>query len=102
MALVSFYGSIPSAQQVAADLSSGELVVFQDGTSGSGNLGRQVEGLVTFTVISLNENTIPKWSGEDYFVMFKEDFDYAAISERLRAIALTWVAAGSPDQRKYI
>jgi hypothetical protein len=102
MAQVSFYRNSPSAVQVASDLSNDEIVVFNHLRTGARILEGQVEALVDFTFITHNENTIPKWNGEDYFVMVRSDFPYFHYRESLRALAIDWIAAGCPDQIRHI
>lgn len=102
MAQVSFYSKSPSDVQVASDLSNHELVVFNHLTTGARILAGQVEALVDFPFITHNENTIPKWNGEDYFVMVRSDFPYSRYRASLRTLAIDWIAAGCPDQTRRI
>lgn len=102
VALVNFYNKTPSDTQVALDLSNDEAVVFNHLTSGARNLADQVEALVNFDFNTHNENTIPPWNSDDYFVMARSSFEYAAKREKLRAIALQWTNAGCPNQVKHI
>lgn len=102
MAQVSFYSKPPSDAQAASDLSSHELVVFNHLRTGARILAGQVEALVDFPFTTHNENTIPKWNGEDYFVMVRSDFPYLHYRENLRALAIDWFAAGCPDQVRRI
>lgn len=102
MAQVSFYRNSPSDVQVASDLSNHEIVVFNHLRTGARILASQVEALVDFPFITHNENTIPQWNGEDYFVMVHSDFHYSHYRESLRALAIDWIAAGCPDQIRHI
>ena len=102
MAQVNFYHDSPSYVQVASDLSNHEIVVFNHLTTGARILADQVEALVDFPFITHNENTVPKWNGEDYFVMVRSDTAYANHRETLRALAIYWIAAGCPDQIRSI
>lgn len=102
MTLVYFYNQTPSDAQVALHLSNDELIVFNHMTSGAKDLSDQVEALVNFDFNTHNENTIPKWEGDDYFVMVRSSFGYSAKREKLRAIAAQWANAGCPNQVKQI
>lgn len=102
VALVNFYNSTPSDTQVASDLSNDEIVVFTHFRTGGRILADRVQALVDFNVNLHNENTIPKWNGEDYFVMVKDSFDYSIVREKLRAIAVDWTATEYPDQVRNI
>lgn len=102
VALVNFYNSTPSDTQVASDLSNDEIVVFTHLRTGGRILAGRVQALVDFDVNLHHENTIPKWNGEDYFVIVKVSFGYSIVREKLRAIAVDWAAAEYPDQVRYI
>ncbi|WP_316374623.1 hypothetical protein [Burkholderia anthina] len=102
MALVTFYNSTPSDTQVASDLSNDEIVVFTHTRTGGRLLADQVQALVDFNVNLHHENTVPKWNGEDYFVMVKDSFDYSSVREKLRVIAVAWTAAEYPDQVRHL
>lgn len=102
MAVVNFYNKAPAGRQVASDLGDEEIVVFNHVTSGARDLAGQVEALVKFDFNTHNENTTPKWEGADYFVMVRSSFSYHKKREKLRALAVEWVAAGCPDQVKHI
>lgn len=102
MAQVSFYSKSPSDVQVASDLSNHELVVFNHSRTGARILADKVEAVVDFPFITHNENIIPKWNGEDYFVMVRSDFPYFHYRESLRALAIDWIAAGCPNQTGHI
>jgi hypothetical protein len=102
MAQVSFYSKSPSDVQVASDLSNDELVVFNHSRAGARILEGQVEALVDFPFNTHNENTIPEWNGEDYFVMVRSDLPYFHYRESLRTLAIDWIAAGCPNQIRHI
>lgn len=100
--MVNFYNVPPVARQIASDLSDHELVVFTHLTSGGRILADQVQELVNFSVNLHHENTIPKWNGEDYFVMTRASLGYHDMRKNLRALAVDWVASGYPNQVKHI
>lgn len=102
VALVNFYDKPPSAAQVASDLNNNELVVFQDMTTSAADLQSHVAALINFGFNMHNENTIPKWDGEDYFVMLPQTIDNQTIRDKLRPIAMQWCNSGSPKQIKHI
>ena len=102
MVLVNFYKHTPSDEQIASDLTSGEVVVFTHMTSGAEDLEDKVKMLVGVDINMRNENVVQPWGGEDYFVMVDANFEYGPIREKLRAMALQWFGAGCPNQAKYI
>ena len=79
-----------------------ELVVFSCPKTHARTLVERVEGSVDFEIRMEHENTILKWDGADYFVLFRHSFDYSEAKKKLRPVALAWADAGFPDQVKRI
>lgn len=103
MTIVNFYTQVPSITQMVSDLNNDELIVFTyDTTSGGRAFNDQVEALVNFSIYTNHENTILKWSGDDYFVMHRSSFEFTDVRETLRKLALNWFNAGKPNQVKHI
>jgi hypothetical protein len=102
MTLVNFYNQPPSQEQAASDLYHEELVVLSCQKTVARTLVERVEGSVDFEIRMEHENTILKWDGADYFVLFRHSFDYSEAKKKLRPVALAWADAGFPDQVKRI
>lgn len=102
MALFNFFNEVPADRKIADLMEDGEAVVFTHMRTGARELGDRLKALVDFDFQTHNENTILKWEGDDYFVMFQSDFDYFDKREKLRELAAKWVADGRPDQVKHI
>ena len=99
MALVNFYRMLPTAAQLASDLNSDELAVFDSSRVGARGIALEVKALVDFDVNLHHENTELKWAGADFFVMVRSSFDYGgAKREKLLWIAKDWIRAGCPDR----
>lgn len=102
MPLVNFYDPPPLAEKIASDLDHNELVVFTHVSPTARLLGAQVQALVEYPIYTHHENTIPKWNGEEYFVMHRSDLEFTKLREDLRALAVAWFNVGCPDQSKRI
>lgn len=102
MTLVNFYNKTPEGSRIASDLGEDELVVFNHQTSGAEILADEVRALVDFGLHLHNENTIPRWEADDYFVMVRSGFGYGVKREQLRALALEWFRQDCPNQVKHI
>lgn len=110
MALVNFYNQTPSATQVAAELRNDEIIVFKHLTSGARMVVDEVEALIDFDIQMHQENTSPKWTGEDYeeyFVMHRIDIERddlydASNKEKLRVMVVDWINNNCPDQSRRI
>ena len=68
--------------------------------TGARDLRDRLEKRVDFGFNMHNENTIPKWEGEDYFVMVCTDIGYFEKRDALRLLVIDWIAANRPDQIK--
>lgn len=102
MTLVNFYNQPPLQEKAESDLYNEELVVFSCPKTHARTLVERVEGSVDFEIRLEHENTILSWNGADYFVLFRDSFDYSETKEKLRPVALAWADAGFPDQVKRI
>jgi hypothetical protein len=103
MPLVNFYNRPPAAEKIASDLDYDELVVFTHVSTAVRTLGDQVRALVQYDIQTHHENTIPKWNGDEYFVMHRSSFTLdAELRDKLRMLAAAWVDKGYPDQSKRI